>query len=301
MVGDANGSGGYAHAGRLALGTRGVLRPGRFLWLRALGWMLLLAVAVQGPALMPLLLGRILHVDVALTPALLVAILLVIYGGYVLLVRLGERRAADELALSRAPLEFGAGVLAGAGLMGLIYAALLAAGLYQVHRGGTPDWLEHVSGSCATALLEELLFRAVAFRLLARAFGPVVALALSAVLFGAAHLVVPGATLLAAIAVALEAGLLLAACLVLTGRLWLGMGLHAAWNFTQGPILGASVSGHARVDSLLSSAPADGASSFWSGGAFGPEASPLAVLVGLLAFAAIMTVAMWRIPAASQA
>ena len=128
--------------------------------------------------------------------------------------------------MARAPLEFGAGVLAGAGLMGVIYAALLATGLYQVHRGGTPDWPEHVLGSCATALIEELLFRAVAFRLLARAFGPVAALALSAALFGAAHLVVPDATLQAAIGSAVEAGLPLAACLVLTGRLWLGVGLH---------------------------------------------------------------------------
>ena len=126
------------------------------------------------------------------------------------------------------------------------------------------------------------------------------ALALSAVLLGAAHLLVPGATPLAAIALALEAP---GCCWrpVLIGRLWLGVGLHAAWNFTQGPILDATVSGHARAASLLNSTPADGALSFWSGGAFAPEASPVAVPVGLLALAAIMTLAMWRIPAAGQA
>ena len=171
---------------------------------------------------------------------------------------------------------------------------LLTAGLYQEHPGGTPHWLGQGFGSCATALLEELLFRAVAFRLLARLLGPGAALVLSASLFGLAHLLVPHATLVAALAVAVEAGLLLAACVLLTGRVWLAVGLHAGWNFTQGPVLGAHVSGHVRADTLLISAPASGASPLWSGGAFGPEASPVAMLVGLAAFAAILLLVIRR-------
>ena len=65
----------------------------------------------------PVLLSHALHRSVGLTPALIAAILLVSYGAYALLVRLGERRVARELALRRAFPEFGAGVLTGAGLM----------------------------------------------------------------------------------------------------------------------------------------------------------------------------------------
>ena len=45
------------------------------------------------------------------------------------------------------------------------------------------------------------------------------------------------------LAIALEAGVMLAAAYLLTGRLWLSMGIHFAWNFTQGGIFGAAVSG----------------------------------------------------------
>ena len=243
MADGANRSRKRSFAGRLQLGTQGVLRSGPWARLRVLGWLLLLAAVVESPALTPFLLSHALHRSVGLTPVLIVAILVVSYAAYTLLVRLGERRVARELALRWAFPEFGAGVLMGTGLMGLIYAALLTAGLYQVHPGGTPDWLGQGFGSCATALLEELLFRAVAFRLLARLLGPGAALVVSASLFGMAHLLVPHAILMAALAIAVEAGLLLAACLLLTGRVWLAVGLHAAWNFTEGPVLGAHPAG----------------------------------------------------------
>jgi membrane protease YdiL (CAAX protease family) len=40
-----------------------------------------------------------------------------------------------------------------------------------------------------------------------------------------------------------EAGLMLASFYLLTGRLWMSIGVHAAWNFTQGWLWGARVSG----------------------------------------------------------
>jgi len=181
-------------------------------------------------------------------------------------------------------------VLAGTLLMLMIYFSLVAAGLYHGHRNKAPDWIFQAFACFATASLEELLFRAVAFRILARLLGSAPALVISVLLFGLAHLIVPGASVLAAVAIALEAGLLLAACLMLTGRVWSAVGLHAAWNYMKGPILGTTVSGHMRANTLLTSAPVNGAATFWSGGDFGPEASPIAVLIGLVAFVALMAV-----------
>jgi membrane protease YdiL (CAAX protease family) len=41
----------------------------------------------------------------------------------------------------------------------------------------------------------------------------------------------------------------------LTGRLWASIGVHAGWNFTQGYIFGAQVSGGKFGDSIAISTP----------------------------------------------
>jgi membrane protease YdiL (CAAX protease family) len=88
--------------------------------------------------------------------------------------------------------------------------------------------------------------------------------------------VLVGAGLFSAVmlAIALTAGLLLAAAFVVTRRLWLVIGIHFAWNFTQGGIFGVAVSGH-EVDGLLRSELSG--PELIAGGDFGPEASIFAV------------------------
>ena len=127
-----------------------------------------------------------------------------------------------------------------------------------------------------------MLFRS--FRLLMRAFGVWPALIASSALFGAAHLGNPNATWLGAAAIAIEAGTMLAGFYLLTGRLWMSIGVHAAWNFMQGPVFGARVSGHPEIGSLFVSAPVAGSPEWASGGIFGPEASLSAIVVGLAVF-----------------
>ena len=62
-------------------------------------------------------------------------------------------------------------------------------------------------------------------------------------LFGLGHIFNPGATAFSSVAIALEAGVLLGGAYMLTRKLWLPIGLHAAWNFTQGFIFDVPVSG----------------------------------------------------------
>ena len=84
--------------------------------------------------------------------------------------------------------------------------------------------------------------------------------------------------LTSALAIALEAGVVLGAVFMIKRRLWLPIGLHAAWNFTQAGIFGATVSGPTQGGLLVSriTGPA------WAtGGSFGPEASLPAVIVSL--------------------
>jgi membrane protease YdiL (CAAX protease family) len=58
-----------------------------------------------------------------------------------------------------------------------------------------------------------------------------IALLLSVIVFTLAHAPNEGVTYLALASVA-AAGLLLSVAYMLTGRLWLGIGIHIGWNFT---------------------------------------------------------------------
>ena len=88
-----------------------------------------------------------------------------------------------------------------------------------------------------------MLFRGILFRWIEEFGGSWVALAVTSLLFGFGHIVNPNATALSSFAIALEAGLLLGGAYMLTRNLWLAIGLHAAWNFTQGFVFDVPVSG----------------------------------------------------------
>ncbi|UYY58073.1 CPBP family intramembrane glutamic endopeptidase [Sphingomonas sp. S2-65] len=210
------------------------------------------------------------------------------YGAYATLVQWGERRSPAELALGPLPRELAAGIAIGAAIMTATVGVLWLAGIYSIRATVWADWPHDVREALGTGLLEELLARLVIFRLLARAFRVDVALALSAALFGLAHLGNPGASLGSAAAIAVEAGLTFAGFYLLTGRIWMSVGAHAGWNFAQGAVLGASVSGMPSTGSLLTTTPLPHAAAWLSGGDFGPEASPVAVIIGLAVFLATM-------------
>jgi len=93
------------------------------------------------------------------------------------------------------------------------------------------------------------------------------------------HIAQPGATWWSSLAIAIEAGLLLGAAYKLAGNLWLPIGIHWAWNFVQGNIFGFEVSGSDAGEALLQ-ATVEGPEIF-TGGAFGAEASVIAVIVGM--------------------
>lgn len=214
------------------------------------------------------------------------------WAAYALYTRLLERRVAHELGWRGAWREFGAGWLVGTLLFGVTIGVLALLGAYRV--SGLREQLSVMTiplcVSLAAAVIEEIVARGVVFRLLEESLGTWIALAISAALFGLGHLSNPNATPLAALAVAVEAGVLLAAAFVLTRRLWLAIGIHAAWNFTQSGIFGVPLSGipmHGIVVGELAG-PA-----WLSGGAFGAEGSVVAVLTCTALGVAMLALA-WR-------
>ena len=218
------------------------------------------------------------------------------YGAYAVLVRWGERRALSELALAALPKELAVGIAIGIAVMSATIGFLALLRIYSISAGDWTDWPHDVRETLGTGLLEELLARLVIFRLLVVAFRLKAALILSAALFGASHFFNPAASFSSTVAIAVEAGLTFAGFYLLTGRIWMSVGAHAGWNFAQGAIFGARVSGMPSEGSLFVTTPRANAPLWLSGGNFGPEASIVAVVLGL----AVFFVTLWLASARSK-
>ncbi|MBW8366304.1 MAG: CPBP family intramembrane metalloprotease [Arenimonas sp.] len=196
---------------------------------------------------------------------------------YAAFVRWVEKRPVTEFGRHRAVREWAAGVALGFGAITLTVAVIATLGGYRVTGWNPPSVLVPVLAlAIFSGVFEEIIARGLVFRLLEQWLGSWTALALSALLFGFLHVLNPNATLLAAAAISIEAGILLGALYMLTRRLWMAIGLHMAWNFTQGGIYGIPVSG-LDVQGLLFNTMQG--PPLLTGGAFGAEASLPAIVI----------------------
>ena len=128
---------------------------------------------------------------------------------------------------------------------------------------------------------EELVFRGYLLQNLQDGLGLKWAIGISCMLYGMIHLLNPNANLLSGLLIA-AIGFLRIFGWLRTRQLWLSMGMHAGWNFFQGPIFGFAVSGRESFTLLQHESIGP---SWITGGAFGPEAGVIAVpavLFGLL-------------------
>jgi membrane protease YdiL (CAAX protease family) len=218
----------------------------------------------------------------------LVVVPLLLYWGFV---RLTERRRVRELGGGWGGLAEGLGGLAlGAGLFAAIVGVLALAGAYDVL--GRNEWtvVQWSAAAAAVAFREELLFRGVIQRVSEERLGSWLALVFASAWFGLEHADNPNAGLFDGFMLALFGGVLLGGCYLATRRLWLAIGVHAAWNFVEGGVFGTPVSGYAIPGVLRSylSGP-----EWLTGGIFGPESSTVTLAVCTAASTALLVVA-WR-------
>jgi hypothetical protein len=209
-------------------------------------------------------------------------------AAYVGVVALMDRRRPSELSLRGAGAEFGLGALLGAAMILVSFGLIVAAGGYDVGGFGYPgDFAVSLAAGISAGFVEEIVFRGLFLRVLEEGLGTWLALAATALLFGLVHLGNENATLWGAVAIAIEAGILLGAVFVLTRRLWAVVGLHVAWNFVQGAVVGSEVSGTGfGADGLIDSEPSG--PDLVSGGVFGVEASVVTVVVCVIVAAALL-------------
>lgn len=209
-----------------------------------------------------------------LMAAVSMAVVLACYIGYV---RKIEKRPVFELALAGAGREFSVGLCLGMAIFALAIGILAGVGAYRITgQNELSVMLATIPGFLVVAVFEEVLFRAIIFRILESSIGSWNALAVSSLAFGLLHFGNPNAGLLSALAIAIEAGLMLGAAYMLTRRLWLCVAVHFGWNFAQGGIFSVAVSGHQQKG--LFEAQMAGAE-WLTGGRFGAEASLVALAV----------------------
>lgn len=198
-----------------------------------------------------------------------------VYLGYA---RFFERRAASELALPGMGRELGLGLLIGAGLYAACELILMALGIYRIDGLNPLSYMiPAIAMAISSSVFEELLFRGVVFGSVEKWLGSWIALVVSSLVFGLTHLLNPEATLEGALFIAVEAGILLAAAYMLTRRLWLGIGFHMAWNYTQSAIFSGIVSGNEAQEGLIRSTIRG--PDWLTGGNFGLESSVLSLLL----------------------
>jgi membrane protease YdiL (CAAX protease family) len=136
------------------------------------------------------------------------------------------------------------------------------------------------------AIAEEALFRGYLFQTLSRANLAWVAIAITSLFFASAHLNNENASYVSTLNTAL-AGIWFGIAYLKTRTLWFPIGLHLAWNWTQGAILGIPVSGITK----LTTAPLFEVSNFGAnqitGGNYGIEGGIACTIALILSMFAI--------------
>lgn len=278
------------------LGEARILGQGRVRWLRALGWMAVLAViaavvfnvaADTTLRIAALVQGSTFTTRAAASDGDRLAAIIIasaaMLSAYWVAVRLGEDRSAAELRLRALLPETVAGFAIGGVLIAAIIGIMVVFGWASVEPSTISKVLPALKETIQSAVIEETLFRIIVFRLLWRAFGAWPALVLAALLFGGLHLSNPGATPFSAACLIAGEGIP-AGLYMLTGRVWAPIGMHAGWNFTQGWIFGSAVSGTTYfAGGPMVTTPVQGIAETLNGGAFGPESTLASLIVSLIA------------------
>lgn len=190
--------------------------------------------------------------------------------------------------------DFAFGSLIGAASLALVVGIEAAAGAasFDVQaRGGwflVQAFLFLFFFFLAAGAVEELLFRGFPFQALLHNDGPFVAVAVTSILFGLAHIDNTNASLFSVLNTIL-AGVWLAIACLMTRSLWLATALHYSWNFTMIFVFGLPVSGIKSFNQLSWLKGQAGSPVWVSGGEYGPEGG-VAVTIVLI----ISTLFIWK-------
>jgi membrane protease YdiL (CAAX protease family) len=211
-----------------------------------------------------------------------------------------RRKSLAKLGLQLSALwwrEFAIGFFLAVICMAIIFAIEYAFGWLQISAWWTSGagqdsfavgFVTAIGLFLMVGFYEELLFRGYLIKNFAESMrflkignkgATLIALLVTSLLFGLAHASNPNANWVSSLNIAL-AGLFLGLAYVLTNRLALPIGFHIAWNFFQGNVFGFPVSGTQAGATVIQIN--QGGPTLWTGGAFGPEAGLLSVILVII-------------------
>ena len=172
------------------------------------------------------------------------------------------------------------GVLTGTILQGLTILVIYFWGNFQlISVNPFSSMITPFAVAFSVAIFEETLLRGIIFRIVEEKLGSYISLLISAIIFGAVHLLNPDSSVISSICIGIV-GFMFGASYIYSRSLWLPIAIHFSWNFVQSGIFGAITSGNEKTSSLFST-KISGAELI-TGGAFGPEGTIQATLFWLL-------------------
>ena len=201
--------------------------------------------------------------------------LIVMVAVYYLILKYYEKRPFTELSQKHALKENTIGFMLGFLIISVAVGILYLGGFYEIiHMNSILKFIPLITFIMGSAMLEELIFRGIIFKILENWKGTIIALIASASIFQIPHFMNPHEGLLPAILGVLF-GVVTALMYANTKRLWLPFAFHFGWNLAQ-PTLGTTLSVINDFE-ILFQAKIDGPE-ILTGSAFGIEDSIISML-----------------------
>jgi len=161
---------------------------------------------------------------------------------YYLHLKFFEKKSFSEFSIKNFHKEFPIGLMIGFGSMGMVVFILYILGYYNfIGIKSFNEFLPTIAFIFGAAVLEEIIFRGLVFRLLENWKGPIIALLISSLIFQIPHFMNLHTGISPAILGVLF-GIVTGLMYAYTRGLWLPIAFHFAWNLVQ-PIFGTTLSG----------------------------------------------------------
>lgn len=199
---------------------------------------------------------------------------------YIFFYRKCEKREIGEFSSKGLLKNTILGVLIGTTLQGLTIIVIYFWGNFQIISVNPfSSIITPFAVAFSVAIFEETLLRGIIFRIVEEKLGSYISLLISAIIFGAVHLINPDSSVISSICIGIV-GFMFGASYIYSRSLWLPIAIHFSWNFVQSGIFGAITSGNEKTSSLFNTNISGG--ELITGRAFGPEGTIQAILFWLL-------------------
>ncbi|CAL2083197.1 type II CAAX endopeptidase family protein [Tenacibaculum sp. 190524A05c] len=166
----------------------------------------------------------------------------VLLSTYYYLFKFYEKREITELSKRSILKELIGGFFLGFAILSLVILILYLLGYYQILSfSGFSYFLAPLSFLVIAALLEEVLFRIILYRILENWLGTILALGIISFMFEIPHVLNPNVTFLSVV-LGLLFGFAHGIMYTYSKKIWLPFAFHLGWNFAQ-PFYNSNLSG----------------------------------------------------------